>query len=70
MKIDSLSIEKAENGYLICYTIKTKNISSNKNTFDNYSYDYKKEVFDVDTEDEAEDMSEFKNRLLELMKNM
>lgn len=46
-------MEPAENGVIICYTEKTK--SPSKGTYDNYNYDYKKEVYDIDKNGEEDD---------------
>ena len=49
-KIQDLRMEPATNGVIISYTEK-KEKAHNKNTFDNCSYDYKKEVYDFDTDE-------------------
>ena len=59
MAIESLKIEKADNGLIICYTTKKKNTSNKEDVYSNYSYQEKKEVFDVDLEDEKEDMDDW-----------
>ena len=48
-KISSLRMEPADNGVIICYDVQKKKTAS-KGSFDNCSYEYKKEVFDVDGE--------------------
>jgi hypothetical protein len=42
--IDDVRMETADNGVIICYTQKKK---TGNGKYDNYSYDYKKEVFDL-----------------------
>ena len=70
MSVESLRIEKADNGFIIGYCLKTRNVSNKEDVFSNYSYEEKKEVFDVDSKDEKEDMDEFMSRLKELIKSM
>ena len=48
--ICDVSMSNADNGVIINYTEKTK--SANKGTYDNYNYEYRKEVF---AEDKIED---------------
>lgn len=48
-KIQDLRIEPATNGVIISYTEKKE--KATKNTYDNCTYDYKKEVYDFDTEE-------------------
>lgn len=51
-KIQDLRMEPATNGVIISYCIKKEKTS--KNTYDNCSYDYKKEVYDFDAKEEGE----------------
>lgn len=51
-KIQDLRMEPATNGVIISYTQKTE--KAGKGTYDNCSYDYKKEVYDFDTKEEGE----------------
>lgn len=52
-EISCLRLEPASNGVIICYDVKTKKAGAG--TYDNYSYDYRKEVFDFDSGEEAFD---------------
>ena len=70
MSVESLRIEKADNGLIICYCKKTKNVSNKDEVYTNYQYEEKKEVFDIDSKDEKEDMNEFMSRLTEIIKMM
>lgn len=49
--IDYLRMEPASNGFIISYSEKVKN-GNGKSTYDNCSYHDRKEVFDVDDDDE------------------
>lgn len=51
-KIQDLRMEPATNGVIISYTQKTE--KPGKGTYDNCNYDYKKEVYDFDKEEEGE----------------
>lgn len=51
-QIDEVRMEPAVNGVIICYTEKKKRLG--QGDYDNYSYDYKKEVFDFDEEEDVE----------------
>lgn len=51
MKIKDIRLEPVENGYKISYCEMSK--KDNKNTFDNYSYNYKELVFKEDEADKA-----------------
>ena len=42
MAVESLRIEKADNGFIICYCLKTRNVSNKEDVFSNYSYEEKK----------------------------
>lgn len=42
-KICDVNMQNAENGVLVTYTEKTK--GAGKGTYDNYNYEYRKEVF-------------------------
>ena len=48
-KIQDLRMEPATNGVIISYCVKKE--KTGKNTYDNCSYDYKKEVYDFDTDE-------------------
>ena len=48
-KIQDLRMEPATNGVIISYTEKKE--KAGKGTYDNCTYDYKKEVYDFDTEE-------------------
>lgn len=61
-KIQDLRMEPATNGVIISYTEKKEKAGS-KNTYDNCSYDYKKEVYDFDTNEKGESASESKKDL-------
>lgn len=54
-KISYLRMEPASNGIIISYDLTTK--KDGKGTYDNCSYESKKEVFDVDM-DKEEDLNE------------
>lgn len=62
--ITSLSMEPATNGFIISYCIKTKR--PGKGEFDNCNYDYPKEVFDIDEDDEDNDLEKAFTRFKEL----
>lgn len=49
-KIQDLRMEPATNGVIISYCVK-KEKTGGKGTYDNCSYDYKKEVYDFDTDE-------------------
>lgn len=63
-KISYLRMEPATNGVIISYDVEQKK-SSSKGTFDNCSYESKKEVFDVDMND-TQSLDEAFNRYKEL----
>lgn len=50
--IDDVRMESADNGVIICYTEKRK---TGNGKYDNYTYDYKKEVFDFDEEEDSQE---------------
>ena len=50
--IDDVRMECADNGVIICYNEKRK---TGNGKYDNYTYDYKKEVFDFDDEEGSKD---------------
>lgn len=50
--IDDVRMESADNGVIICYTEKRK---TGNGKYDNYTYDYKKEVFDFDYEEDSQE---------------
>lgn len=52
--IDGLSMEPATNGVIISYTEKTKKPGTEGRTYDDCSYSYKKEVYDIDDTDDGE----------------
>ena len=60
-KIDSFSVQKADNGYTLNYTKKTEK-GLGKGTFDNCNYEYKSLVF--------EDAAGLKEELNELIDSM
>ena len=62
-EITDLRMDPATNGVIICYTTKTK--SPSKGTYENCSYDYKKEVFDADM-DNQEDIDKAFERFKQL----
>jgi hypothetical protein len=62
--IDDVRMESADNGVIICYNEKRK---TGNGKYDNYTYDYKKEVFDFD---EEEDSKEAFDRFKELFMAM
>jgi hypothetical protein len=62
--IDDVRMESADNGVIICYSEKRK---TGNGKYDNYTYDYKKEVFDFD---EEEDSKEAFDRFKELFMAM
>lgn len=62
--IDDVRMECADNGVIICYNEKRK---TGNGKYDNYTYDYKKEVFDFD---EEEDSKEAFDRFKELFMAM
>jgi hypothetical protein len=51
-KIQDLRMEPATNGVIISYCVKKE--KATKNTYDNCSYDYKKEVYDFDMGEKEE----------------
>ena len=65
--IDDVRMEYASNGEIICYNEKRK---TGNGKYDNYTYDYKKEVFDFDDEgDSQEAFDRFKELFLAMKKN-
>lgn len=63
-KISYLRMEPASNGVIISYDLEKKK-SPGKGTYDNCSYESKKEVFDVDMND-TQSLDEAFNRYKEL----
>lgn len=67
-KIDSVSMESAENGVIISYSVCKKKAGAGQ--YDNMSYDYKKEVFDFDEEEDSQEaFDRFKELFLAMKKN-
>jgi hypothetical protein len=65
--IDDVRMETADNGVIICYTQKKK---TGNGKYDNYSYDYKKEVFDFDDEEDSKEaFDRFKELFLAMKKS-
>jgi len=65
--IDDVRMETADNGVIICYTQKKK---TGKGKYDNYSYDYKKEVFDFDDEEDSKEaFDRFKELFMAMKKS-
>lgn len=64
-QIEGVSMDNAENGVIISYSTKTK--APGKGTYDGYTHNYCKEVFDFD-DDEGEDFDKAFNRFKELFK--
>jgi len=65
--IDDVRMETADNGVIICYTQKKK---TGNGKYDNYSYDYKKEVFDFDDEEDSQEaFDRFKELFLAMKKS-
>ena len=63
--ICEVRMENADNGVIISWTEKTK--KSTKGSYDDYSYDYKKEVYDFDEDDdEGEEFNKAFDRFKEL----
>lgn len=62
--ISSLTMEPAKNGFIISYCLKTKR--PGKGEYDNCSYDHPKEVFDIDEDDEDNDIQKAMDRFKEL----
>lgn len=63
--ISGLSMEPAKNGFIISYCEKTKD-DSKKSTYDNCNYNYPKEVFDIDDDNEDNDLQKAFDRFKEL----
>jgi hypothetical protein len=67
-KICDVSIRTADNGVIINYTLKTKR--SGSGPYDDYSHDYKTEVFDCDEEEDLmEALERFKSLFIQSMKD-
>lgn len=61
--ICDVRMENADNGVIINYTEKVKRAT--KGSYDDYAYNYKREVYDFD-DDEGEDFQEAFDRFKEL----